>query len=502
MDISKCIVRCGPVVFVMAATLLGSASLQAATPPDIAATCTALTGSKAFSQTQITHAAIVPAANNLPAYCEVQGVIRAVPGSEIGVVYRLPENWNHKLLALGGGGWMGNVTLQAAAEGLGKGYATMQTDGGHTSGTVFDASPWAINADGSANKVKLEDFSHRAIHLMTERGKQVAKTYYGNKASRSYYQGCSTGGRMGMMETQRYPKDFDGVIAGAPVYTLQTQTSAQLRTRAFSAPGARLSNAHLALINKAVLAACDARDGAADGVLRDPRACDFDPAVLACKAGQSPDSCLTPAQIAAMKKVYAGEKTQGGAVASYPLDMGGETGWARFVPATAAGDPGTNSGGLYALRGPLLGDGNFNMDSFTADTVPKVRSSWLADVYEARDADITRFVRNGGKLILWHGGNDPGPSPRGTVEYFEAALKATRNGNSSVRLFLAPGVGHCSGGAGPDRIDWLTALDNWVEKKTAPEQLPATKAGSTLAWNVCAYPKLPTGQADGTYACR
>jgi feruloyl esterase len=493
LGISATAVACG---------LAGSVQLQAAAVRDAATACAAIAGSKAFPKTEVSKATVVPPANNLPAYCEVQGVIRPVKGSEIGVVYRLPENWNNKVLALGGGGWMGNVTLQAASEGLGRGYATLQTDAGHTTGAGFDASPWAINADGSANKPKLTDFSHRAIHLMTDLGKQVVKSYYGTSPTRAYYQGCSTGGRMGLMEVQRYPKDFDGVIAGAPVYTLQTQTSAQLRTLAFSAPGARLSAAHLTLVNNAVLAACDAKDGAADGVLRDPRACDFDPAVLACKAGQAPGTCLAPAQVTAMQEAYAGRKMKNGSVAAYPLDKGGETGWARFVPATGAGDPGGNSGGMHALRGPLLGDANFNMDSFTAETVAKVRGSWLAKVYEAKDPDISHFVKKGGKLILWHGFSDPGPSARGTIEYYEAAMQETRRAQDGVRLFLAPGVGHCSGGTGPDRINWLQALENWVEKDQAPEQLPATKANSTLAWNVCAYPKLPTGAADGTYSCK
>ncbi|MEO6079107.1 MAG: tannase/feruloyl esterase family alpha/beta hydrolase [Steroidobacteraceae bacterium] len=487
---------------ILAAWSANFAFAAPAPPSPGAAACAALGNGPAFAQTQVASAAVVLAANGLPAYCEVQGVIRADKGSQIGVVYRLPENWNRKLLALGGGGWMGNTTLQAAGEGLKRGYATLQTDAGHTTGSGFDAAPWAIQADGSANKPKLEDFSHRAIHLMTARGKDVIKAYFGAAASRAYYQGCSTGGRMGLMEVQRYPEDFDGVIAGAPVYTLQTQTSAQLRALAFAAPGARLLPQHLTLVTKAVLAACDAKDGAADGVLRDPRACNFNPAVLACTGGQAADSCLTAPQIAALRKVYAGEKMKSGAVAAYPLDMGGETGWARFVAATAAGDPGTNSGGMHALRGPLLGDSNFDMNTFTAETVGKVRNSWLADVYEAKQTNITPFVRRGGKLILWHGFSDPGPSARGTIEYYDAARKATPRSADALRLFLAPGVAHCGGGSGPDRINWLEALENWVEKNQAPEQLPATKTDSSLAWNVCAYPKLPTGQAGGTYACK
>ena len=462
------------------------------------AACAALSGA-AFEATEVTSATMVAASETLPEFCEVQAVIRPVEGSEIGVVYRLPEDWNGRALALGGGGWMGNVALQTAAEGLSRGYATLQTDAGHTDGTGFDASAWAINPDGSLNEVKFEDFSHRAIHLMTERGKEFVEAYYGRPHERAYYQGCSTGGRMGLMEAQRYPDDFDGIIAGAPVYTFQTQTSALLRSVAFEAEGARLLPEHLELINTSVLAACDADDGAEDGILRDPRACEWEPSELQCMQGQVPETCLNPAQAAAVARVYEGE-IAGGAVASYPLEKGSETGWVRFVPSTEAGDPGTNSGGLYAFRGPLLG-ADFDWNTFTAETVADVRNSALAAVYEAGDPDISAYVANGGKLILWHGIYDPGPSMRGTIEYYEAAQEATPGGADATRLFLAPGVGHCRGGVGPDTVDWLTALETWVEQGQAPEELLATKADSDLSWNLCAYPKLPTGQADGTYSC-
>ncbi len=476
--------------------------VNAAGTPTSEKSCTALMASKAFAHTEILSATWYPASNGLPPNCDVKAVIRPEKGSEIGVVYRLPQEWNGKLLALGGGGWMGNVALDTARDGLNRGYATLQTDAGHANGTGFDASPWALNADGSANQPKLTDFSYRAIHLMTERGKQLIAAYYGKRANRSYYQGCSTGGRMGLMEVQRYPDDFDGVIAGAPVYTLQTQTSQQLRTVAFEQPGARLSPGQLATLHAAVLGACDAKDGAADGVLRDPRACDFDPAVLQCAAGQSGDSCLSTAQVAAVRRVYAGEKTSKGTTASYPLEKGGESGWARFVPSTSAGDPGTNSGGMYALRGPLLGNPSFDLTKFAADDVTTVRASWLASVYEAKNPDISAFTKHGGKLLMYHGFSDPGPGPRATIEYFQAALQKTRQAQGATRLFLAPGMGHCSGGDGPDRIDWLGALEGWVEKGAAPQELPATKANSSLAWKVCAYPKLPTGNGDGSYSCK
>jgi feruloyl esterase len=236
-------------------------------------------------------------------------------------------------------------------------------------------------------------------------------------------------------------------------------------------------------------------------VVRDPRACDFDPGVLQCR-GEPGDDCLTAPQVAAIRKVYAGERACDGSIASYPLEKGGESGWARFMSTAGGGDAGANSGGMHALRLPLLGDANFELPRFTAEDVAKVRSSWLAQMYEAANPDISAFVSRGGKLILWHGMNDPAPSPRGTVEYYEAASKATPRAGEAMKLFLLPGVGHCSGGAGPDRVDWLAALEDWVEKGQAPEEIPATKANSSRAWNVCAYPKLPTGQAGGGYACR
>ncbi|HUG73565.1 MAG TPA: tannase/feruloyl esterase family alpha/beta hydrolase [Steroidobacteraceae bacterium] len=151
---------------------------------------------------------------------------------------------------------------------------------------------------------------------------------------------------------------------------------------------------------------------------------------------------------------------------------------------------------------PLLGNSAFDLARFTAGDVTTVRSSWLAGVYEANRPDISAFAGRGGKLILWHGFNDPGPSARGTVEYYEAVSKSTAGAQDAVRLFLAPGVGHCSGGAGPDRVDWLSAHDNWVDKGVAPQEVQASKANSTLAWTLCAYPQLPTGQPGGGYACR
>ena len=463
----------------------------------------------------------------LPAYCEVSAVITPVPGSKIGVVYRLPEpeHWNGKLLGLGGGGWAGNVTLRGAAPGLAAGYATAQTDAGHATSSVWDTS-WA------ANPQSIVDFSYRAIHLMTAAGKALVDRYYGHTQSRAYFQGCSTGGRQALMEAQRFPSDYDGIVAGAPVYTLLTQTTGLLRNQAFSAPGARLSAAQLDRLNKAALAACDATDGAKDGIVTDPRSCKFDPGVLECRSGHPSSDCLSASQVAAVREIYAGIKASDGHVASYPLTRGGEAGWSRFlsvesspVPrgpgaspasrASAAAPPGANAsgGGMGGLRQALFGDPNFDLDTFNADRdVRIVRTSAFAKLYEAGNPDIATFLERGGKLILWHGFSDPGPSPLGTISYYEQVRRTTgakvKTVDSSVRLFILPGVYHCGSGPGADRFDSLGAIDQWVTHERPPENLVATRRDGKLSRPVCPYPKLPYYSGHGSpseassFACR
>ena len=443
--------------------------------------------------------------------------ITPAPGSRIGVVYRLPEpeHWNGKLLGLGGGGWAGNVTLRGAAPGLAEGYATAQTDAGHATSSVWDTS-WA------ANRESVVDFSYRAIHLMTTAGKTLVDRYYGHAQSRAYFQGCSTGGRQALMEAQRFPSDYDGIVAGAPVYTLLTQTTGLLRNQAFSAPGARLSAAQLERLNKAALAACDAADGAEDGIVTDPRSCKFDPRVLECRSGDASSDCLSAPQVAAVRAVYAGVKTPDGHVASYPLTRGGEAGWSRFLSvesspasrASSAAPPGAGAsgGGMDGLRQALFGDPSFDLDTFNAGDVRIVRTSAFAKMYEADKPDIAPFLERGGKLILWHGFSDPGPSPLGTIGYYERVRRTTgakvKTVDSSVRLFLLPGVYHCGSGPGADRFDSLSAIDQWVAHAKPPENLVATRRDGKLSRPVCAYPELPYYSGHGnpddasSFACR
>lgn len=435
-----------------------------------------------------------------PANCMVSASLSPVAGSKIGVVFRLPKDWNGKLLGLGGGGWAGNVTPEAAAPGLAAGYATLQTDGGHPGTVVWDNS-WA------SNPVALDDFAWRAIHEMTVAGKELAAEYYGKPAVRSYFNGCSTGGRQGLIEAQRFPGDYNGIVAGAPVYSLQVQTSQLMRSNLFTAPGAGLDKAHLALVNNAALAACDKADGLQDGVIADPRACHWDPGELACKPGQPAGQCLAPEQIAALGAAYSGVLAPDGSWAQWPLSRGGETVWAPFIAVGGTKTPGTD-GGLSTLAPVVFPGGKVDFDRFTPKDVVAARSSPFAMTYEATNPDLSKFLAGGGKLIVWQGESDPGPSPVGASDYVAAAEQQRGNAAAAgVRLFLLPGVGHCRGGPGADDVDWLAAIDNWTGGGKAPARLTATKKDSPLKRAVCAWPKIARYKGKGdsndpaSYSC-
>jgi feruloyl esterase len=437
--------------------------------------CTALAGTALGDHGKIESGTIVVAKDGTPAYCEIKAWLTPAAGSRIGVVYRLPDQWNGKILGLGGGGWAGNVTLVAAQPGLARGYATAQTDGGHP-GT----SPW--DNDWVANPESVKDFSYRAIHEMTLASKQIVRLYYGRDQARTYYQGCSTGGRMGLMEAQRFPTDFDGIIAGAPVYSLQVQTSSLLRNKTFAHAG--LTNAQLAFVQSSVLKAC----GGKDGYLDDPRACRWDPKTITCEAGASGSECITPAQATALRTAYAGIRASNGSWAAFPLMRGGEAGWNRFIATAPGGQDITRGGGMLGLKTLLFGNADVDLINLTPKDVLVARSSDFAKTYEATNPDITAFTGRGGKLILWHGESDPGPSPIGTIDYFDAVAKGHPAAAKNVRLFMAPGTEHCGGGPGPNRPDTLAALEQWVEQGQAPKMVIATHDAGPMTRPLCPFP--------------
>ena len=439
-------------------------------------------------------------AQGVPAHCEVQATISPVPGSKIGAVYRLPAQWNSKVLGIGGGGFAGNVRAEAAADGLARGYAVIQNDLGHPSANALDPS-FAIDASGKRNVEGIVDFGHRATHLATVVGKQVAARFYGREPERAYWQGCSTGGRQGLAEVQRYPDDYDGVIAGAPVYTPLTYANAMLRVQMFHArPESNLKPEQVPLIHDAVLAACDKNDGVADGILTDPRTCTWDPSALQCSAsGAAGATCLSAAQVETVRKAYAGVKTSDGRFAAMPLMRGGESDWVARMIGTPQQPNGLNA----VLGAPFVSyivkaDPKYDLFTFDPERDMAALDGGIAGAHvHQQNPDIAAFVARGGKLLLWHGFNDPGPSPLSTIAYLDAVNAKVPAAKDSVRLFLAPGVLHCGGGAGPDQIDSLTALERWVEHGATPERIVATKANSPLTRPLCAYPRVAKYKGAG-----
>ncbi len=481
---------------VLAGLLAGTVAALSASPAmaqqNDARACEALAGDTGWGASSVT-ARWVPfdPTNAMPAYCEVSGTLSPVAGSSIGVMYRLPAAWNGKLLGIGGGGWAGNVTLAAAGEGLRKGYATAQTDGGHPS-----TSPWETTWTSSPEAVT--DFAYRAINRMTVAGKALVRRHYGRPQERAYFQGCSTGGRMALMEAQRFPEDYDGIIAGAPVYSLQVQTSAILRNNGFGQAGAGFTEAQLKLVNESVLKACDAQDGLRDGIIAQPRLCRWQPTVLACKPGQEGAACLSTAQVKALGTMYAGVRSRDGRWAQFPLSKGGEAGWSRFINIAGTGNNQANGGGMPGLSHLLFGARAVDYATLSADQdVPEARASAFAKAYEATNPDLGAFFARGGKLILWHGESDPGPSPVGTLDYAKAAGARNREAGGSLRTYLLPGVEHCRGGPGADKVDWLAALDRWVDKGEAPATLIAQREDGTMKRPVCRWPQVARYSGKG-----
>jgi feruloyl esterase len=424
----------------------------------------------------------------LPAFCRVAATLTPSSDSDIRIEVWLPASgWNGKLEAVGNGAWAGNISYPAMATALAAGYGSVSTDTGHVGG----------NANFMVgHPEKLVDFEERAVHEMTVTAKAVAAAYYGSPAQKTYFNGCSTGGRQALTAAQRYPSDFDAIVAGASANFARRQTFGQiwLWQATHKDEASMLTAEKYAILHKAVLAQCDALDGVKDGVLENPTKCTFDPNVVLCKNGDGPD-CLTAPQVEAARKIYAGASNARTHERLYPgLEPGSENGWNSSVAARPVG---------YAedfFKYVVFKDETWNPKALNYD-VDLVTTDKTPTGLNAVDADLSKFTARGGKLLMYHGWSDPGIPPENSVNYYQSVLKKTKNAGDSVRLFMVPGMGHCGGGDGTSTFDMVAAVDKWVETKAAPATIPASKMAEGKAVRtrpLCAYPSMASYTGTGS----
>ncbi|HTC45126.1 MAG TPA: tannase/feruloyl esterase family alpha/beta hydrolase [Steroidobacteraceae bacterium] len=441
---------------------------------------------------------------SLPAFCRVSGVIKPAVRFE---VWLPMQDWNGRFQGTGNGGYNGAIVYTALVAGLQKHFATANTDMGHPA-TSPDPASWALH-----HPELVVDQGYRAQHETAVKAKAIVAAFYNKQPSRSYFVGCSSGGWEALTEAHRYPHDYDGIIAGAPASEVVHLHAGQI----WGYLAAQQIDADkIPMISAAVLAKCDARDGVKDGLISDPLGCDFKPAELACKSGQDPKTCLTPVEVTALQKIYAGAHNSSGALV-YP-------GWPRgmeFALAQARSD-GVAALGAGTFRDMVFDNPQWDYHTIDYDRDVKAADDKIGAVMNDGSPDLKEFRKAGGKLILWHGWSDPLISPLHTVAYYGKLAAylapagipmdtAVAQVSDFARLFLAPGVMHCGRGPGPDTFDSIGAIQAWVENGTAPDSLIAShmnggKADRTRP--LCAYPHKAVydGKGDSndaaSFSCR
>ena len=431
--------------------------------------------------------------DDLPAFCRVAATIAPSDDSDIKIEVWMPAaGWNGKFEAVGNGGWSGAISYGPLATALRRGYATASTDTGHSGARASFAL---------GHPEKLIDFAYRAVHEMTVQAKAIATAFYGEAPKLSYWNGCSSGGKQGLKEAQRFPADYDGIIAGAPAnyWTHLMAGGVWTGQATLKDPVSHVPPDKYALIHKAVLDACDASDGVKDGVLEDPARCRFDPNALKCSGDEGP-SCLTAPQVEAVKKIYAGPSNPRIATRIFPgLEPGSELGWAAM-----AGGPQPFPITADHFRFIVFKDANWDFRTLDFD-----RDVTLADrvddgLLNAIDPDLKPFFGRGGKLLLYHGWSDQLIAPQNTINYFtsvEAASGGAEKVKDSARLFMAPGMAHCGGGDGPNTFDALSALEQWVEHKNPPDRIIAshsTDGKVDRTRPLCTYPQVARYTGSGS----
>jgi hypothetical protein len=481
-------------VFALGLCLPLGASSLAQSPPASHLACDQV-ASLLLPDVKITGATAVPAATSGPiraAHCRVAGTI----GAEIRFSLLLPDEWNRKFVMGGGGGYVGTVQNQAQAV-VNLGYATAGTDTGHQGG-LTDAS-WALD-----NMERQVNFGYAAVHRTTEVAKAMVRSYYSSAASRAYFSGCSNGGRQALMEAQRFPDDFDGIVAGAPAYDfvgiaaqfikdIQAAFPDEASVKSLMFPAETLKSVEAQIVDK-----CDAIDGVKDGLMEDPRACKVDVAAL---------TGLSDVQRAALKKLYGETMGKDGAI--YPAQpVGGEgegAGWSTWITGggqtTPQGPSLRYAFGTQFFKFFVFNDASWDYHKYdVANTRKDARLA--ATVLNATSTDLSAFKTKGHKLILWHGWSDPALTALASVKYYEQVQSKDPAARDYFRMFMMPGVLHCAGGPGPDNADWAGAIVDWVENGKAPDRVIASKMGAAGAVSrtrpLCPYPQRAEYKGSGS----
>jgi Tannase and feruloyl esterase len=430
--------------------------------------------------------------NDLPAFCRVALTLKPTADSDIKMEVWLPvSGWNGKFQGIGNGGWAGSITYSDMAKGLKRGYVTASTDTGHVGGS----GSFALG-----HPEKLIDFGYRAIHEMTVKAKALTEAFYGSAPRYSYWLGCSSGGRQGLKEAQLYPSDYDGIIAGAPANPRSGLALWQTYVGlvALKDPASAIPVSKLPAIHAAVLEACDAMDGLKDGLLEDPTACHFDPKTLLCKAGDGP-SCLTAPQAESVAKLLSPLKNpRTGAVLTPGLEPGSELDWSANITGK---DP--RSSAIDQFKYVVFQDPDWDWRTLNLDSDASKGEEMEKGIINATDPNIKTFLAHG-KLLEYHGWADQNVPPLFSVEYYKRVLD-TLGGEAKVkdsyRLFMVPGMWHCSGGDGPNTFDTLSALEQWVESNKAPDQIVAshsTDGKVDRTRPLCPYPQVAKYKGTGS----
>ena len=446
-----------------------------------------------------------PAANNvlqnLPPFCRVTGVIAPTAESEIRFELWMPlANWNGKFAGVGNGGWAGIISYGPLAEQLRRGYAAASTNTGHEAAAGLDMARFAHD-----KPERLIDFAYRAHHETAVTAKALAQAFYGKAPEHSYFIGCSSGGYEGLSEAQRYPADYDGIVAGAPANNFTGLMAGDFDgvLAVLKYPASNLSLGALGMLYRGALAACDSADGVTDGIIDDPRRCAFDPAMLSCSKRQDGSPCLTDPEVEAARRIYSGPKHPASNAQLYPgLARGSEVFWPHRDPANPVPIP------LSYYRWLVFADPNWDWRTFDwkrpADFEAHQKAeAKFAPILNATNPDLREFRRRGGKLLQYHGWNDQLISPENSVNYYESVEKLFGSRDevrSFYRLFMAPGMTHCSGGTGPNTFDLQSSLEQWVERGVAPDRVIATRAINGVVDRsrpLCVYPKVATYTGSG-----